>query len=274
MKLGEFKKHKKEYKEHLKLKELAKNTIKKYMLDLNQFIKYLDKNEIEEVTKQVLIDYKDLLKDKYKVSTTNSKIISLNVYLKYLGLDDLALKQLKAQSTVPNNLMQQSDYDRILRQAKEKGNARDVLMLEALYRTGLRVSELKDFTVESLSKGYITVTNKGKMRLVPITKTLKDQAEAYLKDTGISTGPIITNQNGKRLSRNYIYNRIQYLAGQARVALKVAHPHNIRHLFAKQWIKRNGGNITQLADILGHASLETTRIYLRLTVDEARKTMA
>lgn len=274
MEIKEFSKHLGEYKKDLKLKELAPNTIKKYMFDIEQFIKYLNKKQIKDIDKQDLIDYKGQLKDKYKISTTNSKLISLNVYLKYLGLEDWTLKQLKEQSTVPNNLMQQSDYNRILRQAKQKGNDRDVLMLQALYLTGLRVSELRFLTVKSLEDGYITVSNKGKTRLVPITNKLKSLAVAYIDEHDIKDGPIIRNKNGQSLSRIYIYRRIQYLAGQARVSLKKAHPHNIRHLFAKQWVKRNNGNITQLADILGHANLETTRIYLRLTVDEARKTMS
>lgn len=263
------------YEVHLKEAELAERTIKKYLRDVRQFLEWADSEYYETVTKAMTIKFKDHLINnlELKTSTVNSKIISLNKYLTYLDLEEATLNVLKVQADDLENAMSQSDYDRILRMARRRGTVRDVLMLETLSRTGLRVSELEFFTVESVKQGYMRVVNKGKERKVPISKTLEKLARAYIKEHKIKAGSIINNRQGEPLGRNYIYKRMQYLAGQARVNKKRAHPHNIRHLFAINWLERNGQRITQLADILGHESLETTRIYTKLTVDKARLTM-
>jgi len=261
-----------EYKNHLIDDELSNATINKYMADVKQLIKYADDREIN---KDLTIEYKDYLKNdlNQKSSTINSKIISINKYLKFIGNEEATLKNVRVQARELDNVLTQNDYDRILRQAKDKGTGRDIIMLETLLRTGLRVSELQFFTVEALKQGYILVHNKGKERRVPISKTLDKQARQYLMDNPAGPGSIITNQRGEPLSRNYIFKRIKWLAGQARIKKAKAYPHSIRHLFAKNWLDRNGDRVTQLADILGHDSLNTTRIYTKQTIDEARNTM-
>lgn len=263
----------KAYEKELQKQELASNTIKKYLRELNNLIKYLDANNLK-LDKDSLIDYKDKLEDEYKPNTVNNKIIILNKYLTYKGLDSLKLKQVKQQvNHNTDNVMTDTDFNRILRQAEKKGTSRDKVMLLSLYYTGLRVSELEFLTVESVKKGYITVKNKGKIRKVPIAKKLDKELKAYVKEHGIEKGAIILNKNNEPLSRNYIFKRLKYLGGQARVKKSKVYPHSIRHLFAKQWLKANGDNYLQLADILGHSSLETTRIYSRMNTDEMRDTI-
>lgn len=263
----------KAYEKELQKQELASNTIKKYLRELNNLIKYLDANNLK-LDKDSLIDYKDKLEDEYKPNTVNNKIIILNKYLAYQGLDSLKLKQVKQQvNHNTDNVMTDTDFNRILRQAEQKGTSRDEVMLLSLYYTGLRVSELEFLTVESVKKGYITVKNKGKIRKVPIAKKLDKELKAYIKEQGIEKGAIILNKNNEPLSRNYIFKRLKYLGGQARVKKTRVYPHSIRHLFAKQWLKANGDNYLQLADILGHSSLETTRIYSRMNTDEMRDTI-
>lgn len=262
----------KEYEAELVRNELAKSTISKYISDTRQFIEWL---EGREPSKELTIEYKQTIQGKYEsAATVNSKIITLNKFLRFIGAEEYTVKNIRVQAQGLDNVLSQSDYDRILRQADKKGTERDILMLEALYRTGIRVSELEQFTVEAVKAGVIEADNKGKQRKVPISKTLEKQAKDYIKHQGIKTGSIILNREGQPLSRNYIYRRLKWLAGQARVKKAKAYPHSIRHLFAKNYLARNGQNAAiQLAALLGHGSLETTKIYTRLSVDEARATM-
>jgi integrase/recombinase XerD len=264
--------HLEQYGKDLEKKELAPATLRKYLADAAAFIAWADGREVD---KALAIAYKDHLKATgYQTSTINNKIVTLNRFLKAVDLEGHAVKNIRVQARGLENVMTQTDFDRIMRQAKQKGTARDVFMLEALYRTGLRVSELQFFTLESLQDGFILVDNKGKQRKVPVSSTLNRLAKAYAKKAGITAGPLIINRQGNPLTRGYIFQRMKWLAGQARVKLARVYPHSIRHLFAKNWLERNGaGRSLQLADILGHSSLETTRLYTRLTVSEARATM-
>lgn len=261
----------KEYRKDLEHQELSKNTVNKYLRDVKQLYSYLND---EKLNKSNLISYKNQLETKYKTSTVNNKVVTINKYLDYIGKGDLKLKQITVQQkTELDEVLSETDYTRVLRQAKQKGTDRDVLILEIIYNTGVRVSEIQDITVESIKKGYFLADNKGKIRKVPINTRLKKQLNKYVKAHNIKTGSIVLNNRGEPLGRTYIFKRLKYLGGQARVKKSKVYPHSIRHLFAKNWIKANGDNILQLADILGHSSLETTRIYTRLNTDETRKTM-
>lgn len=274
------------YKKQLNSEELSKNTIIKYINDAENFERWLMDNyfngdsaalenwqQDDHLNKDITVKYKEHLKNHYKLSTANNKIITTNKFLKFLDRDDLVVKIYKVQTTTLDDVLTQNDYVRIQRQAQQKGTDRDVLMLEVFYQTGLRVSELQYFTVEALKQGFIVADNKGKIRKVPITNSLKKAATSYIKQHKITSGAIILNQDNEPLSRYTVFRRIKRLAGQARIRKDKAFPHNLRHLFAKNWLSKNGNNVLQLADILGHESLETTRIYTKLNIDETRKTM-
>lgn len=261
----------KEYRQDLEHKELSKSTITKYVTDVKQLELFL---QDKELNKKNLIAYKKHLIKQYTTNTVNNKIVTANKFLDFIGKGNLKLKQITTQrKTELDEVLSETDYSRLLRQAKQKGNPRDVLILEIIYNTGIRVSEIKDVTVKALKKGYILADNKGKIRKVPINTRLKKQLTKYVRDNDIKAGSIILNNQGKPLGRTYIFKRLKYLGGQARIKKSKVYPHSIRHLFAKNWIKANGDNILQLADILGHSSLETTRIYTQLNTDEARETM-
>lgn len=274
-----------QYKKYLEDQELSQSTIDKYLKDIEQFEEFkndkrykqkitVDYRKDPEFSKDLIIDYKKDLARRYKTSTTNNKIIIINKYLKWLDLEDLTVKQVKEQNKGSlDNVLTQTDFNRIYRQAEQKGTERDKVMLNALLYTGLRVSELEFLTVEALKAGSITVNNKGKIRQVPITNQLAKQLKAYTRANRIETGSIILNNQGKPLSRNYVFKRLKWLGGQARVRKDKVYPHSIRHLFAKNWLAKNKNNVLQLADILGHSSLETTRIYTKLNTDELRATM-
>lgn len=268
----------KDYNNNLIKEELAEASIEKYLSDAKEFLEYI---EDKELNKGSVMEYKEyLLSDKvnngkgYKPSTVNSKIISINKYLKYLDNEAMTVKTLKEQARTLDDTMTQNDYERLRRVAERQEKYQDVLILDIFYYTGIRVSELQFFTVEACKKGYMTVKNKGKIRNVPIIKKLSRQALKYAKANHISTGALLVNTQGKPLSRATIFNRLKKMAGASRVKKDRVHPHALRHLFAKQWIKANGKNPLDLADIMGHESLETTRIYTRLNIDELKKTIS
>ena len=268
----------KEYEAYLIAEELAEASIEKYLADAGELIEYMKDREYNKTS---LIAYKDYLLSEeandgrgYTPSSVNSKIISTNKYLKWQGLDDLTIKTVKMQARTLDDTMTQNDFERLRRVALRQGKTQDVLILDIFYYTGIRVSELEFFTLEACKKGYMTVDNKGKIRRVPIIKKLAKAGKEYAKANGIKAGAIIINPNtNKPLSRTTIFNRLKTMAGQSRVKKSKIHPHALRHLFAKQWIKANGKNPLDLADIMGHESLETTRIYTRLNIEELKNTI-
>ena len=146
-------------------------------------------------------------------------------------------------------------------------------LIQILYYTGVRVSEVEFVTVEALKKGYIDIYNKGKHRRVAISRALESELKAYVKEEGIREGSIIKSSRGTPLSRSQIFKDLKWVGGQARVKKSKVYPHSFRHLFAKQWLASNNGNVLGLADILGHSSIETTRIYTTLSTDEQRETI-
>lgn len=265
-----------DYNNHLNNEELRPNSISKYIHDLKLLYNFLGDAEL---TQKNLIGFKKDLEAKEEQgeitkSTLNSRLISINKFLKWYGLEDATLKLLKVQTkTTLDDILSETDYNRILRMARNRGTYRDTMILEVISNTGLRVSEIKFLTVDALKKGYMDITNKGKSRRVPIPDKLAKGLKEYIKEKGIKDGYILVTRNGKPLNRSYIYTRIRWLGGQARVKKEKCHPHSLRHLFAKRWISKNGNNPLQLADILGHSSLETTRIYTKLDTKEAKKTM-
>ncbi|PMC82505.1 tyrosine-type recombinase/integrase [Anaerococcus hydrogenalis] len=266
----------KEYTNYLINNQLSENTIKKYKRESEELESYL-KNK--KPTKENIISYLEILQKKqYKKTTLNNKIICINKYIKYISKDPdnkkgLTLKPIKTQAREIPNAITQQEYDRIMKQAKTKGTPRDVIMLQLFLNTGIRVSELKFFTVESLKKGYMEIKNKGKYRIVPLAKKLIKQGKEYAKKNNINQGSIIISNQKTPISRATVFRRLKYLGGQARIKKSKLHPHSIRHLFAKNYLHDNKDDILRLADILGHESLETTRIYTKLDTDELRKTI-
>lgn len=259
------------YKKELENRELAKSTITKYLKDVSDFLEYVGDKEI---TQEKLISYKKELITEYKTSTVNTKITIINNYLKFKD-KDISVKQERVQkSNSLDNVLSKDEFKRIVSMARTKGNERIRITMLSLYHTGLRVSELQFLTVEALNKGYMDVNNKGKHRRVGINKELTKELKKYIKDEGITNGTIIINKNGDPLSRSFIFREMKYIGGQARGIKKTKiYPHSLRHLFALNWLEHNNNNMSTLADILGHSSLDTTRIYATLSTKEQIKTM-
>ena len=260
----------KEFIQEMRLNELTERTLKKYESDIKQFIKEANMSNIDQLKKESLIDYKSIIQEKYKTASINNKITIINKFIDYLNLPELKLKQIKQQKkTSLENVLNESDYNRLLRLAERLGKIRTLYIMKTLAGTGIRIDELKYITVEAIKKGYTQVENKGKIRDIIISKNLSKELKSYCKEQDIKEGIIFASNTGKPLDKAYIWRELQYIAGQARVRKDKVHAHSFRHLFAKTYL-RDGGNITHLADLLGHSSLDTTRIYTMQTKDEHR----
>lgn len=261
-----------EFLTELKYAEKAENTLKKYRCNITNFIKSLDADV--EITKDITLSYKRYLMDnKYETSTINSYIIATNKYLKWMDHKELIVKQLKQQrKSSLEEVMNTNDYRRMLRFAKYRNRMDIYYIMKILVMTGIRISELHFFTVENLKTNYISVTNKGKERNIILRQDLSRELRKYCRDRNIRSGYIFPGQvKGKMIAESTIWRNMQKIAGRAKVKKTKVHAHSFRHLFAKLYLKEFPNNITELADILGHNSLETTRIYTRSTDAEKRE---
>jgi len=264
----------KEFKQELINEEKKENTIKQYMNYIYDFIEYTKITAPEEITKEMLIDYKEHLKEIHpKESSINIKIIIINKFITFLDLDDkMKLKQIKVQKkTTLENVLNEKEYNRLLEWALKLNRPRMYYLMETLAGTGIRISELQYITVEAVKKGNADFFNKGKKRPVPIKNSLQKDLKRYCEEAGITEGIIFKSRSGNPLDDSYVWRQLQDIAGKARGGLSKdkVHPHSFRHLFAKDFLA-NGGDIATLADILGHSSLETTRIYTQMSLAEQR----
>jgi len=257
--------------EQCKNEELSNRTLQKYEKDIKDFVNIMNVKSKDEITKEKLIDYKNQLIDNSKTSTVNNKIIIINKFLMFLfDNKEYRLKQIKTQNKFEiDNILSKSDYERLLNWALKLNKRRIYCLMRTLAGTGIRISELKYITIEAVKRGKTEIYNKGKKRPVYIKESLQKELKGYCKDNEIKQGIIFISRTGKSLDNAYIYKEIQYLAGRAKVNKKKAHPHSFRHLFAKEYLN-TGGNILNLADLLGHSSTNTTRIYSTKDANENR----
>lgn len=253
--------------------EKSSNTLKKYARNIEMFFEWLPDHA--EIEKTIVIDFKRHLLDdlKFKTSTINNYIISINKFLYYCGIDDCKVKQLKKQRAASNSeVVSLSDFKRLLFWARRMGQEDTYLIMKILAMTGIRIEELSFFTVENMKTNYIRVRNKGKERTIIIRQDLAREIRKYCRDHNIKEGVIFYCRNkGKMIAKSTIWRRMQKIAGSARVNKNKVHAHSFRHLFAKMFLEEYNGSIAELADILGHNSLETTRIYAKTTDEEKRR---
>lgn len=253
-------------------KELSKKTLHKYRADIQALLSWMPDDA--EITKKVMIDYKNYLKQKTKKTTSiNSYITAIDKFVYWLGRKDLALEKVKSQIEYElDNVIDLTDYKRLLKQARKAGQKDTELIMRVLAGTGIRIEELKYFTVENLGP-YIDVTNKGKTRSVPIRRELLRDLRAHCRNNKIRSGTLFPGKvPGKQLTNSAIWKRFKKIAGAAKVKKEKVYPHSFRHFFALEYLE-SGGLEIELADILGHSSLETTRIYVRATKERKREKM-
>lgn len=261
-----------EFEFHLRNEERSTATIEKYMRDVRFFASFVCDAEID---KQMVLDYKSKLGESYAVASANSMIAAMNCFLRFCGWHDLCVKQFKMQREVycsEEKELTRAEYVRLLEAANAKHNERLNLIIQTICGTGIRVSELQYITVEALQNGKAIVNCKGKNRRVFIVPELKKKLLRYVKERGISTGTVFVTRGGKPVSRNSIWKDMKALCKQANVSPSKVFPHNLRHLFARTFygIEKD---IAKLADILGHASINTTRIYIVTTGAEHKRKM-
>ena len=262
-----------EFSAHLKQEEKSQNTTEKYLRDVRIFAAHFRGMEI---TKKMVIAYKSkLLAEHYAVRSVNSMLASLNSLFTFLGWSDCKVKSMKLQRQIyrpEEKELTKAEYLRLVNTAKRKGKERLNLILQTICGTGIRVSELEYITVEAAKSGKAVVALKGKTRSVFLVKELQKKLLRHATEQNISSGTIFITRNGKPLSRTNIWREMKALCQEAGVNPQKVFPHNLRHLFARVFygIEKD---LAKLADILGHSSINTTRIYIISTGSEHRKRM-
>ena len=256
---------------HLRFEEKSAATVEKYIRDVKAFMLFADGVEI---TKELVIQYKQkLIEDKYAVRSVNSILASVNSLLAFLGWSDCKVKSLKLQREIycaEEKELTKAEYTRLVNTAKEKKNERLSLILQTICGTGIRVSELQFITVEAVKRGYAEVRCKGKTRTVIIVRNLQKKLLKYIQKHHIDCGSVFVAKTGNPISRTNIWREMKKLCKDANVSPSKVFPHNLRHLFARTFYGMEK-DIAKLADILGHSSINTTRIYIISTGAEHRQ---
>ncbi len=257
-----------EYEKAMMLQELAGRTIQKYMADISMWLRWAD----DCINKENIIAYKEYLCQRYAVSSANSKIISVNRYLKWMNLSELTVKTKKIQKQNGlENMITKECYLKMLHYADAHNKRKQYCIMKTIAQTGIRIGELKFVTVEAIKEGSTVVWNKGKYRTVYFTDNLCRDLLQYCMEIDCSTGVIFSGrENGSAITPGAVWKSLKYIARQVEVPETMVYPHSFRHLFAKEYM-RTVGDISELADILGHSRLETTWIYTKTSSEEKRK---
>lgn len=260
------------FKYRLYSDEKSRNTIEKYLRDVRAFCLFL---KGREVNKGAVMEYKSLLADKYEITSANSMIAAVNSFLHFLGWADCCIKQFKVQKKAfcsEEKELTREEYIRLVNAAAQRGNERLKLIIETICSTGIRVSELRFITVEAARRGETAVTCKSKTRTVFIVRELQKKLLKFIKSAHITEGCVFVTRSGKPINRCSIWREMKSLCKQAGVAPDKVFPHNLRHLFARTFYSIEK-DIAKLSDILGHSSINTTRIYIISTGTEHRRRM-
>ncbi|HJA81915.1 MAG TPA: tyrosine-type recombinase/integrase [Candidatus Mediterraneibacter intestinipullorum] len=262
----------KQYIKYLEQEEKSEATRRQYKRDILHFLSFA---KGQELTRELALRYKEELQSKHRAGSVNVKLAALNGFFSYLGREDLRVKRLRIQKRpfLPREKeLSKAEYLRLLEAARQKKNEKLRLLLETICGTGIRVSELKYITVEAVEQGEAAIRLKGKIRVVLISGKLRKALKEYLRRGKISSGPVFVTKNGNPLDRSNIWKMMKALCKDAGVARQKVFPHNLRHLFARCFYKIDK-DIARLADILGHSSINTTRIYVMSSDHEPRKRM-
>ena len=248
------------FKIYLYEEERSGNTIEKYMRDVRFFREWLQGRNVD---KSVVIEYKKELCQRYAMKSVNSMLSSVNAFFVFMGWYDLKIKTLKIQKQIfakDEKELTKDEYKRLLNAAKSKGNQKLFLLMQTICATGIRVSELKYITLEVLKDGRADVNMKGKLRVIIIPQELCKMLKRYAAEQKITSGSIFVTKTGRPLDRTNIWKMMKALCESANVDKGKVFPHNLRHLFARTFYSIEK-DIVRLADILGHSSVNTTRIY-------------
>lgn len=256
-----------EFEAHLRRSNLSENTISSYLLTIRMYEQLSG-----EITKQNLLAFKGYLMEAYKPKTVNLRIQAINKYLDFIKKEKLRLAPVKIQQkNFLENVISDADYKFLKNCLKRDGNWEWYFVVRYLAATGARVSELIQIKVEHVFNGYFDLYSKGgKLRRLYIPKKLKTETEAWLAGKGVTSGYLFLNRFGDRITVRGISQQLKNYAHKYGLNQKVVYPHSFRHRFAKNFLEKYN-DISLLADLMGHESIETTRIYLRKTASEQQE---
>lgn len=252
---------------HLRQEEKSKGTVENYLRDAARFVASIE--DSEELTREDVAAWRDsLTAEGYAACSVNRMVAAVNALLRFLGLESLCVKSLRLQRRAfrdQSKELTQEEYERLLEAAKD--NPRLYLLLETIAGVGIRVGEVRYITVEAARAGRADISLKGKVRTILLPAKLCRKLLKYARKNKIASGAIFRTRNGKPLSRRQIWAEMKALCGKAGVEKSKVFPHNLRHLFARLFYKVTH-DIVKLSDVLGHSSIETTRVYLISTGEE------
>ena len=262
-----------QFRYYLKNEERENSTIEKYLQNIQSFANWLQNRE---VTKENLTAYKEyLIMKKYNPKTINGILSAINKFLVVAGWGDIKVKYLRIQRQLfrsSGRELTKAEYMKLLNKAQELGKERLGLLMQTICATGIRVSEVKYITVEAVKTGKAEISLKGKIRTILLTGKLCKKLLKYTKGQKITSGEIFLTRSGRGLGRKQIWAEMKALCKKAGVESGKVFPHNLRHLFARTFYKVCK-DVVRLADVLGHSSIETTRIYLISTGAEHLQTL-
>ena len=257
------------FKDHLIYEEKASATLEKYIRDVIVFMKWLNDRPVE---KAIVMEYKHTLMENYAPASANSMLSSINCFFECMEWYDCKVKTFKIQKQIFANKdreLSKAEYERLLTAAKGKQNKKLYMLMQTICSTGIRVSELRYISADAVRKGEAVINCKGKLRVVILPKQLIKMLSAYIKEQKISSGSVFVTKSGKPLDRSNIWKLMKALCESAGVPKSKVFPHNLRHLFARTYYSLEKDAV-RLADILGHSSVNTTRIYIMETGEQHR----
>lgn len=262
------------FREYLYEEEKSNATVSKYICDIKKLKEYANGHELD---KKLIVSYKEYLQNKgcYKSGSINSFPVAANCFFQFMGWNDLKIKTIKVQKKafMPNNMdLSKAEYKKLVVAAEKSGKIQLAMLIQTLCAIGLRVSELAFITVKSVNEGTVNVYCKGKERQILIPKALQIKLLYYIHKNGTKNGVVFRTRNGKPINRSNIWREMKSLCQEAGVEQEKVFPHNLRHLFVKTFYN-TCKDIAKLVDILGHSSIETTRVYIMTTSREYQKHM-
>lgn len=257
-----------QFEDYLRHDEREESTIEAYLRSLTRFAEWADGRT---VTKELATEWKAALSEAgYRPISVNAMLAAVNKFFTCMGREDCKVKYLKLQRQMfreSEKDLSKEEYQRLVQAAHKKGDLRMELILETICATGIRVGELRYITVEAVRAGVAEIALKGKIRTILLPHRLCRKLQKYAKQQKIASGKIFLTQDGLPVSRQYVWTRMKALCEAAGVERSKAFPHNLRSLFARSFYG-SCHDVVRLADVLGHSSIETTRIYLMSTGKE------
>jgi len=262
-----------DYRAYLKSRDMKPNTVEKYIRDIRKFLVFIQNDKLDH---DAVVRYREYLLSRYKDTSTNSMLVALNGYLKYIGKKECRISLLKIQRQFfvdESRELTREEYNRLVKQADKEGNQRLSYIIQTIGSLGIRVSELSYITVESLNQKAVCINSKGKIRYILLTASLVKLLKAYCTQEKRVSGSIFVTRTGRPVDRRNIWSSMKALCRRAGVDESKVFPHNLRHLFARCFYEKEK-DIVRLADYLGHSSVETTRRYTMTSqIEECRKTL-